>query len=63
MMTKKDFKELADIIAGIDSVEEKNIVLEQMIKFCEKQNPRFDENRFREWIRRTRAGESLVGLR
>ena len=61
MMTKKDFKELANFMA--ESFDENDSAIEWMCNFCKRNNPRFDESRFREWIRRVRAGESLVGLR
>ena len=61
MMTKKDFKELADLLAT--EFNENSWFVGEIEKFCYKSNPRFDENRFREWIRRVRANESLKGLR
>ena len=61
MMTKKDFKMLADFVA--ERFDENDSRVEWIEEFCFRSNPRFDNGRFREWIRRVRAGESLVGLR
>ena len=61
MMTKKDFKELANLLAT--EFHENSWFVKEMENFCYKNNPRFDESKFREWIRRVRAGESLKGLR
>jgi hypothetical protein len=61
MMTKKDFKELANFMA--ESFDENDSAVKWMEEFCYRNNPRFDETRFREWIRRVRADESLKGLR
>ena len=60
-MTKKDFKELANLLAT--EFDENSWFVGLVEKFCYENNPRFDESKFREWIRRVRAGESLKGLR
>jgi ribonucleotide monophosphatase NagD (HAD superfamily) len=63
MMTKKDFKELANMCSGIDNDNIRMYMTNSLIVFCRKQNPRFDAKKFIEWIRRVRANESLKGLR
>jgi len=56
MLTKKDFKELAETIANIfwelDLTEtEKETILRRIEDFCIKQNPRFDPIRFEKAIK------------
>lgn len=63
MMTKKDFKQLATALSSIEDDNKRNEVVELMCECCLKNNSRFDDNRFIEWIRRVRAGEDLKGLR
>jgi hypothetical protein len=63
VMTKKDFKELADMLATINDDEERDNLVNRMCEFCLMNNTRFNDGRFREWIRRVRAGEDLKGLR
>ena len=63
MMYKKDFKQLANMCAEIDNVEDRQKMVVKMCLFCVENNPRFEAHRFAEWIRRVREGESLVGLR
>ncbi|MCH8329061.1 MAG: hypothetical protein IIB81_01565 [Nanoarchaeota archaeon] len=63
MMTKKDFKELANFCAAISNDQDRNILIYSMMDFCRRNNSRFEAGRFREWIRRVRAGEDLKGLK
>ena len=63
MMTKKDFKQFANTFAIVEDDEDRETLIRNCEKIFKMNNPRFDESRFREWIRRVRAGESLVGLR
>lgn len=69
MMTKKDFKKFANAIAeqfpnnDFASDLSCNELILRIAPILKDNNPRFDEKRFREWIRRVRAGESTKGLR
>lgn len=63
MMSKKHFKAFADAIALIEDEQQREGVLTVVCRVCYEDNPRFDQSRFVEWIRRVRANESLVGLR
>ena len=62
MMTKKDFKQLANMLACISDENERDKIVNMACEFCFRNNCRFDSDRFREWIRRIVAGESLKGL-
>jgi len=62
-MTKKDFKHLANICCQIEDPTSRAILVSLCCSFCKGSNPRFDEDKFREWIRRTLANETLTGLR
>ena len=61
-MTKKDFKELATILGMIQNESDRISSTDLMIPFCRRNNPRFDEDRFVEWIKRVSNNESTVGL-
>jgi len=63
MLTKKDFKQLADMCADIDEDIVRSTISVFLENFCRDNNPRFDASRFHEWIRRVRAKEDLKGLR
>ena len=60
MMTKKDFKELAEFVAKYDLTYG---AITWICEFCVKSNPRFDKGRFQEYVRRIRANEDLKGLK
>ena len=49
MMTKKDFKQLAEILGRAKKQEFKGIE-EDLINFCKSQNSLFDESRFKQAI-------------
>ena len=61
-MTKKDFQIFADCFASISDDEEREHIITLLCPVFSRINWRFDESRFREWIRRTKAGESHRGL-
>jgi len=63
-MTKKDFKELANMCAEIDGANAgvREYVIDFLCKFCYRNNNRFDEDRFREWVKRKVNGKSTKGL-
>jgi hypothetical protein len=63
MMTKKDFKQFANTFAIVEDDEDRETLIRNCEKIFKMNNPRFDEDRFREWVRRVRADESLKGLR
>lgn len=63
MMTKKDFKQFADALAEYADEARREHLIERFCLIFKANNPRFDESRFREWIRRKVAGESTKGLR
>ena len=63
MMTKKDFQIFADALASISNEEERENIISKLCPVFKSINWRFDEDRFREWIRRTRAGLSHRGLK
>ena len=62
-MTKKDFKQFANTFAIVEDDEDRETLIRNCEKIFKMNNPRFDEDRFREWVRRVRADESLKGLR
>ncbi len=63
MLIKKDFKELADMCSLIVSDEDRERIIKFLCSFCVSNNNSFEEDRFREWIRRRRANESTRGLK
>ena len=62
MMTKKDFKQLADMCAEIENEEDRCFLIRHLTHFCARNNPKFDNLRFEEWINRRIKGVSVKGL-
>lgn len=62
-MTKKDYQLFAEVIAKIDNENKRNEIINFLSSVFLKDNSRFDEYRFAEFINRRRNGESLKGLR
>ena len=62
MMTKKDFKQLAGMCSEVNGEEDRACIIGFLCNFCWKNNNKFDENRFREWIRKLIAGKDLKDL-
>lgn len=62
MMTKKHYKEFANALAQIQNENEREKITDFLIPVFTNDNYRFDEGRFREWIRRVVNGESTKGL-
>ena len=62
-MTKKDFKVFAEIVSYISDDKERNMVMDRVVQMCMSVNDRFDEDRFREYVKRLKNGEDLKGLR
>lgn len=46
MLTKKDFVELAKIIAGITDIDDRTKAARLISALCIRSNPRFDEVKF-----------------
>ena len=63
MMNKKHYKEFANACALIDDNSIREEVINVIVTVCLADNYRFSIDKFKEWIRRVRANESLVGLR
>lgn len=63
MMTKKHFKQFAEGLSKVESDELRNQMMTFIGAILKQDNPRFDLERFKEYIRRLRAGEDLKGLR
>jgi hypothetical protein len=62
MMTKKDFQVVADAGAAIEDDDARELIMDELGHSFRKINPRFDEDRFREWIERRVNGQSTKGL-
>lgn len=62
-MTKKDYQLFADAISQIKNKEDRERMIEFVGDIFSRDNYRFDEERFREWIKRRIEGKSLKGLR
>lgn len=61
-MNKKDYQLFAEVLSKVED-NDKRIELILFLKdVFIKDNSRFDLNKFNEFIRRRRAGESLKGL-
>jgi hypothetical protein len=63
MMSKKDYQLFADNISQIEDENKREEAIRNAANIFKKDNFRFDEERFREWIRRRRAKESMKGMR
>jgi hypothetical protein len=50
-MTKKHFILLADLLASIESSETREEMMRRVIDVCAKANPRFNPQRFRDYVR------------
>ena len=62
VMTKKTYKVIATELGILEVCENTEAVIRMLCNLFKSDNARFDEDRFREWIRRIRNGESTVGL-
>ena len=62
-MTKQNFKLFAEAIAKIDNDNTREAQIVTCSFVFNADNPLFDEEKFREYIRRLLAGEDLKGLR
>jgi hypothetical protein len=54
-MTRQDFVTIARILAVITGSMDRALATEKAIEECKRDNPRFDEQRFREAITRYRS--------
>lgn len=63
MMTKQHFKLFAEACSKIENDIEQHNFINKLISIFKKSDGKFDEKRFREYIRRLIKGESLEGLR
>ncbi|MCL6577999.1 MAG: hypothetical protein K6T73_01250 [Candidatus Bathyarchaeota archaeon] len=50
-MSKKDYVEFAKLIARASDPVRKDILIDEMSRIFKYDNPRFDEKRFREYIK------------
>ncbi len=62
MLTKKDFQSFADALSMINNQEEREKVIRFLCPTFRGINWRFDEGRFKEWIKRRVNGENTKGL-
>lgn len=62
-MSKKHFKLFAEAIAKIENGNTREAQIVCCCLVFNSDNPRFSEDKFREYIRRLLAGEDLKGLR
>lgn len=61
MMGKKDYQLFADAVSLIESDNDRDRVIEFLLNVFRQDNPRFDDSRFYDWIRRRRNNESMKG--
>jgi len=62
MITKKTYKVIATELGEMPIEENTEEVIKMLCSLFKADNARFDESRFREWVRRIRNNESTVGL-
>ncbi len=62
MMTKKDFQLIANTLAKIEDEPTRKYMSNRFRTILWECNPRFDGDRFEEWITRKANGISTVGL-
>ena len=62
-MTKKDYQLFGDIISQITEEKEREKIIALIVRVFKYDNSRFNESKFREWIKRRRENKSLKGLR
>lgn len=63
MMTKKIYQLFANALGMMSNNEERELIMHYLFPVFHSDNFRFDEERFKEWVRRVIAGEDLKGLR
>lgn len=62
-MNKKDYQLFAETIAKIDNENERVKLINWLSDIFERDNERYDKEKFCEFIKRRRNNESLKGLR
>jgi hypothetical protein len=62
-MTKRHYELFANAAARIENEQKREEFTNRLINVLGADNPRFNEDTFKEWIKRERAGESKKGLR
>ena len=63
MLGKKDYQLFADALSQITNKAEQEKIVSFLEPIFKADNPRFDYNRFSEWIRRRENNESMKGTR
>ena len=61
MLGKKDYQLFADALSQITNKAEQEKIVSFLEPIFKADNPRFDYNRFSEWIRRRENNESMKG--
>lgn len=62
MMTKKDFQIIANALAKIEDEPTRKYICDRFRTAFWECNPRFDGDRFEEWVSRRAEGISTKGL-
>lgn len=63
MLSKKHYKEIATQLGELEITDHTESVIRMLCSLFKTDNSRFDESRFREYIRRVRNKEDIKGLR
>jgi hypothetical protein len=63
MMTKQHYQKFATALSKCTDNEQRELILSYLLPVFQKDNARFSEGVFREWVRRETNGESLKGLK
>ena len=63
MMGKKEYQLFADAISQISNKEEQERIISFLEPIFKADNPRFDYDRFSDWIYRREKGLSMKGTR
>ena len=62
MMGKKDYQQFADAVSELTNVVERENIICFLTGIFRRDNSRFNEDKFKEWIRRRIKKESMKGL-
>ena len=63
MMGKKDYQLFADAVSLIENESKREEIMNFLFNIFVSDNSRFDENRFKEWVKRRINKESMKGLK
>jgi len=63
MMTKKHYQLFAETISKVKKEEERNQIFSFLFPILKRDNPRFNEDTFKEFVKRRLNNEELKGLK